>query len=123
MLIGTPTLGLIKMSLFIQYYQLFNIVGYIRIALSIGATLTATFYIAVSVTYFALGSSWPGETVLDTILSWHYLKLNDFSIPTGVISTVVDWCLLIFPLLAISQLHLPTKRKLGVAVIFLTGSL
>jgi hypothetical protein len=52
----TPALGLIKLSLFIQYYLLFNVIRYVRISVYIGASLSATFYTAVTIVGFVLNS-------------------------------------------------------------------
>lgn len=120
---ATPALGLIKSSLFIQYYLLFQPLRWLRISVWIGVTISATFYVAVSITAFVLNSPWPGESFLEDILSWHYLKFAQFSIPTGVIGMLVDWYLLILPIPAVLALQMSTARKLGVLIIFMTGGL
>jgi hypothetical protein len=119
----TPALGLIKLSLFIQYYLLFNVIRYVRISVYIGASLSATFYTAVTIVGFVLNSPWPGESILATILSWHYFKFAEFSIATGVIGMLVDLTLLILPMPAVWQLNLSITRKIGVMLIFMTGGL
>lgn len=119
----TPALGLIKTSLFIQYYQLFNVRRYVRLSVYIGATLSAVFYIVVTIVAFVLTSPWPGQSAIKNMLSWHYLKFAEFSVPTGVIGMLVDWILLILPIPAIWQLHLTMTKKIGVLLIFLTGGL
>jgi hypothetical protein len=119
----TPALGLIKLSLFIQHYLLFRPFRWVRISVWIGATLSAVFYIAVTITAFVLESPWPGETLLDDILSSHYLKFAQFSVPIGVIGMLVDWYLLILPIPAVSTLQMSTAKKLGVLIVFMTGGL
>ncbi|CAD6566657.1 MAG: hypothetical protein ASARMPREDX12_008782 [Alectoria sarmentosa] len=117
----TPALGLIKFSLFIQYYLLFHPLRWIRISVWIGATSSALFYIAVTIIAFVLESPWPGESLLEDILSWHHLKFAQFSIPTGVIGMLVDWYLLILPIPAVLTLQMSTAKKLGVLIVFMTG--
>ena len=119
----TPALGLIKSSLFIQYYLLFRPLRWVRICVWIGATVSVVFYVAVSITAFVLNSPWPGESLLEDILSWHYLEFANFSIPTGVIGMLVDWYLLILPIPAVLTLQMSMARKLGVLIIFMTGGL
>lgn len=119
----TPALGLIKFSLFIQYYLLFRPLRWVRISVWIGATVSAVFYVAVTITAFVLNSPWPGESLLEGLLSWHYLEFSQFSIPTGVIGMLVDWYLLILPIPAVWTLQMSTSKKLGVLIIFMTGSL
>ena len=119
----TPALGLIKCSFFIQYYMLFRPFRWVRISVWIGATISAVFYVAVTITAFVLESPWPGESLLEDILSWHYFKFAQFSIPTGVIGMLVDWYLLILPIPAVWTLRMSTSKKLGVLIIFMTGGL
>lgn len=119
----TPALGLIKISLFLQYYALFKVVRYVKISIVLGASISAVFYITVSIVAFILTSPWPGEDFVETITTPHYLKFAEFSIPIGVIGTVLDCVLLVLPLPAIWQLHLSSKKKLGIALIFMTGGL
>ena len=119
----TPALGLIKCSFFIQYYLLFRPLRWARISVWTGAIISAVFYAAVTVTAFVLGSPWPGESSLEGLLSWHYLKFGQFSIPTGVIGMLVDWYLLMLPIPAVWTLKMSTSKKLGVLVIFMTGGL
>ncbi len=89
----------------------------------IGATISALFYVPVSITAFVLNSPWPGESFLDDILSWHYLKFAQFSIPTGVIGMLVDLYLFILPIPAVLTLQMSMVKKLGVLIIFMTGGL
>ena len=122
-IMATPALGLIKSSLFIQYYLLFRPLRWIRVCVWIGVTVSVTFYGAVSIVAFILNSPWPGESFLEDVLSWHYLKFANFSIPTGVIGMLVDWYLLILPIPAILTLQMSKAKKLGVLIIFMTGGL
>lgn len=119
----TPALGFIKCSFFIQYYLLFRPLRWVRISVWIGATVSAVFYVVVSITAFVLDSPWPGESLLEVILSRRNLTFAKFSIPTGVIGMLVDWYLLILPIPAVWTLKMSTGRKLGVLIIFMTGSL
>ncbi|KAF2800534.1 hypothetical protein K505DRAFT_355625 [Melanomma pulvis-pyrius CBS 109.77] len=120
---STPALGLIKMSLFIQYYHLFGVMCYVRISVYVIGALTAMFYLSVSITAFVLNGPWPGESLLDGMLSWHYLIFAKFSIPGGVIGMMVDWTLLILPIPAVWSLNISRQKKLGVMLIFMTGAL
>jgi len=86
-------------------------------------TLTAAFYISVSITGFVMCSPWPGESLLELILSWHYLKWAKVSIPGGVIGMLVDWILFILPMPAIWSLHVDGRKKLGILLVFATGAL
>ena len=90
----------------------------------IGGIITALFYVPVTITAFVLNSPWPGESLLEDLLSWHYLKFAEFSIiPTGVIGMLVDWYLLILPIPAVLTLQMSWAKKLGVLIVFMTGGL
>lgn len=118
-----PAVGLIKISLFIQYYLLFGVMRYVRISVYIGATLSAIFYFSITITAFVLCSPWHGESFAETLLSWHLLKFSDFSVPIGVVGMVIDITLLVIPIPAIWNLRLSLARRLGVLLVFATGGL
>lgn len=120
---AVPSLGLIKSTLFIQYYAIFWPLRWVRISVWIGASLSTLFYTTISIVAFVLNSPWLGESMLDGILSWHYNAFSRFSIPIGVIGMLVDSCLLVLPIKAVSTLNMRTAKKIGLIVIFLTGTL
>lgn len=118
-----PALGLIKCSLFIQYYLLFRPWRWVRISVWIGATVSVAFYTSITITGFVLSSPWPGESFLEDVLSWHFLKATHLSIPTGVIGMLIDWYLLILPIRAVLMLQMSPAKKFGVLILFMTGGL
>lgn len=120
---ATPALGLIKSSLFIQYYLLFRLLRWIRISVWIGVTISAAFYVPVTITAFVLTSPWPGESLLEDILSRHRYNFDNLSIPTGVIGMILDWYLLILPVPAVLAIQMSTTKKLGAMIVFMTGGL
>lgn len=120
---AVPALGLIKSTLFIQYYSLFWPLRWVRISVWTGATVSTVFYVAISIVAFVLNSPWPGESMLDGILSWHYAAFSRFSIPIGVIGMLVDIYLLVLPIKAVSTLNMRTGKKIGLIVVFWTGTL
>ncbi|KAF1962236.1 hypothetical protein CC80DRAFT_487749 [Byssothecium circinans] len=122
-IIVTPALGLIKCSIFIQYYRIFRPLRYVSISVYVGATISAIFYAAVTIAAFVLNSPWPGESLLSASMSWHFMRFTKFSIPTGVIGMLVDWCLFCLPIPAVHSLHLSLEKKLGIMLVFMTGGL
>lgn len=54
---------------------------------------------------------------------WHYAAFSRFSIPIGVIGMLVDIYLLVLPIKAVSTLNMRTGKKIGLIVLFLTGTL
>lgn len=120
---ATPSLGLIKTSLFIQYHLLFWPLRYVRITVYIGATISTLYYTAVTIASFVLQSPWPGENLLEGVLSWHYQGFIVFSLPTGIIGMLIDWGLFFIPLPAVYNLNLSLAKKIGVMLVFMTGGL
>ena len=121
--VAQPALGLIKSSLFIQYYSLFRPLRWVRIGIWIGATISTLFYVAVTITTFVVSSPWPGQTLLEDVLSSHYLEFTNLVIPIGVIGMVVDWYLFVIPIPAVLTLKMSTAKKAGLLIIFMTGGL
>ncbi|KAL8937600.1 MAG: hypothetical protein Q9216_004340 [Gyalolechia sp. 2 TL-2023] len=119
---AVPSLGLIKSSLFIQYYSLFWPLRWVRISVWIGASISTLFYTACSIAAFILNSPWPGESLLDAVLSWHYSAFSRFSIAIGVVGMLVDLYLLILPIKAVLGLNMRLGKKIGLTVVFLTGA-
>lgn len=116
-----PALGLIKCSLFIQYYMLFGPLRWLRVCVWIGVTVAATFYTVVTIAGFALATPWGGESWIADLLSQHYHLYESFAIPTGVIGMLVDWYLLILPIPAVMGLQTTTRKKIGILVVLMTG--
>ncbi len=111
------------MTLFIQYYMLFKVRRYIRISVWVGVFVFGLYFAAVTITAFILNSPWPGETPLETVFSKHYLTFAKFAIPTGVIGMLLDFYLLLLPIPAVMGLHMSTRKKMGILLIFATGGL
>lgn len=66
-----------------------------------GVSISTAFYIVVSIAAFLLESPWPGESLLDAVLSTHYLFYANFSIPVGVVGMLVDWYLFVIAIPAV----------------------
>ena len=45
------------------------------------------------------------------------------SVPQSIVGLVIDLAILILPIVAVTQLQLPRRRKIGVILIFMTGLL
>jgi hypothetical protein len=116
-------LGIIKMSLLIQFYILFNMRRYIRISVWIAGVGLGVFYTTVTLVAFALNTPWKGESLLETAATWRTLKFAEFAIPIGTIGMATDWFLFFLPMPAVWSLHLSLSKKIGVTLVFATGLL
>lgn len=85
--------------------------------------MTCTFYGAVSIVQIVFATPKPGETWLEYNLSEKGLKAEVLSVPQAAVGLGIDLVLLIMPIVAVQGLKLPTKRKMGIIVIFTIGIL
>lgn len=61
--------------------------------------------------------------MLDALLSWHYVAFSRFSVAIGVVGMLVDLYLLILPIKAVMGLNMRASKKIGLGIVFLTGTL
>lgn len=113
-----------KLSLFLLYYRLFSRHQWMRnlVYLGIGATAASYFATMIVFGYLCLprrGQGWI-ETVLSPRCHKQFIVTSYFRGPFNVLSDVY---LLLLPLPAVWNLHLPLRKRIGIAGIFLTGSL
>ena len=71
--------------------------------------------------YFATPSR--AETWLSHQTTTHERVTVRSSVPQSVIGLAIDIAILVLPIIAVMQLQLPTKRKIGVILLFMTGIL
>lgn len=117
------TLLFTKLTFFLLYLQVFRPLRWLRICVYIGAPLTCSFYAAVSIVQIILTTPRPGDTWLDQSLSGRSLKATVLAVPLAAVGLAIDIALLIIPIVAVVGLQLPTKRKIGVVLIFTVGIL
>lgn len=113
-----------KLSLFLLYNRLFGRHRWIRYLVYLGISSAAAMYTASMVVYGYLclprrGQSWI-EDGLSSRCHNQFIMIGYVRGPFNVLS---DLYLLFLPLPAVWQLQLPLRKRLGIAGIFLTGSL
>lgn len=121
-------LGLIKVTIFLTYIELFSAISWIKISCYVGIALTSIFY-AVMGSLFCYWSFPHGH---QSIVQY-YVSLGDqnkksdvtqvASIPMASVGLAIDIYLFIVPLIAVSKLHMTLRKKIGVASIFGAGIL
>ena len=94
---------------------------WMRISIYIGATLTTSFYMVVTIVLFVLSTPRPGESWAASFQSEHQQTLYELAIPISSMGLVIDTVLFILPIVAVYQLQLHTNRKFGLMLIFSTG--
>lgn len=103
---------------------------YLRFSFSRAFHVAVYALMAISIIYSllaAFGFAWlcnPKEKYWDfSIKTGSCLNLNAFFLSTACINAATDLALLVLPLFIIKDLTLPTRRKIGVAMLLMTGSL
>jgi hypothetical protein len=102
---------------------------YLRFSISRSFHIVIYTLMAISIIYSVLsgfGFAWacnPKEKYWDfSIMGGSCVNFNAFFLSNACINAATDFVLLILPLFIIKDLSLPTRRKLGVALLLMTGS-
>lgn len=115
---------LVKLSLFILYYNLFGVSRRIRVLIGIGigaifTVYTGTALVDVVFCFPRTGESW-SEAIADSrcdALSWNMTYI------VGSFGVISDFYILGLPIPLILRMNLPRKKKIGVCALFMTGFL
>ncbi len=110
-----------KLTFFLVYLQLFHPFKWLRVCIYIGATLTTIFYVTVEVCWIVWITPRKGQTFASVAVSPAMFKSLLLSVPVAAVGLAIDLYLLVLPITAVMQLQLPTRRKVGVTLMFLTG--
>ncbi|MCJ1405114.1 hypothetical protein MMC11_008340 [Xylographa trunciseda] len=122
-ILASPGFMFIKITFFLLYLQLFRPVRSLRIAIYIGLVFTLLAYTSFTIAWFALGTPSTHETWQQHFLGPEQTKGNGLDWPIPAIGLAGDIYILVIPLVGIYGLQLPMRRKIGVAMVFLTGVL
>ena len=120
---GPVTLLFTKLTFFLLYFQVFRPLRWLGISVYIGAPLICAFYGAAAITQVVLATPRPGQTWLEHNLSGEVYKSEILSVPRAAVGLGIDIVLLVMPIAAVVGLQLPTKRKIGIIIIFMIGIL
>lgn len=113
----------IKVTFFLLYLQLFGPMRWLRICAYIGAVFTVIFYFGMAVTQLIFSTPRHGETLLSHQNTHNEYLAIAMSVPQSAVGLAIDLYILILPIIAVSQLQLPIRKKVGVMLIFMTGLL
>lgn len=113
----------IKVTFFLLYLQLFRPMQWLRICAYIGAVFTVIFYFGMAVAQLIFSTPRHGETWLSHQATHNKDLAIALSVPQSVVGLAIDLYILIFPIIAVSQLQLPIRKKVGIMLIFMTGLL
>ena len=119
-----PIVFCIKLSLFLLYHRLFAVHQWMRYLVYLGIGSMGVVYLVCMILFGYLCIPRPGETWIEAALSSRYHTQFDLiSYVLGPFNLLSDLFLLLLPLPPIYQLHMPLRKRIAIAGIFLTGSL
>ncbi|KAJ3571854.1 hypothetical protein NPX13_g5237 [Xylaria arbuscula] len=112
-----------KTSFFLMYLQIFGPLPWLRVCVYIGLTVNWLFYTIVVIASFAYQVPNAGQTWQEGFLNPRYNDAFRWTIPIASGSLILDTYIFILPVIAIFNLQLQVKKKLGVIAVFATGLL
>ena len=112
-----------KITFFLLYLQLFKPIKALRFFIYAGMIFTFGFYASATVAQFYFETPRRGETLVSHKLGPLAKKSLNLSIPLSAVGVVIDFYILILPIVAVSRLQLAKKRKIGLCLVFGTGSM
>ena len=120
----TPIILFTKLTFLILYLQLFRPIRALRICIYAGMIFTLGFYGSVTVATFYFVTPRRGQPFSpDAFYGSLGEKAMNMAIPISVVSVVTDFYILIVPIVAVLRLQLVKKRKIGLCLVFGTGSM
>lgn len=94
-----------------------------RICAYTGAAITTAFYISMTVAALVFATPRRGETWPEHFISKEELYTSNLPVPSSSFGVVIDLVILLLPIIAVMQLQIPTRRKIGLVCVFMTGLL
>ncbi len=115
---------MIKLSLFLLILEIFGTLKWLRYLVYGGIVVTGLVYLPITVAIAAACSPRKGFSKADYLAAIGDPKCarNDFlNTWPGIFNILSDFYILVIPLPAVWGLQLPTRKKIGISAMFLTG--
>jgi hypothetical protein len=119
----TPTLGLIKLSIFMLYYDIFNVLSWVRWMIRISAALSSAFYLALTIFNLYVMTPRSGQTIAERFGSEAVIEASKVSIPTTSVGLGIDITLFLMPFIVIFRLQMKRNQKIQASMAFMVGFL
>ena len=116
-------IGTIRVTFFIAYLEIFGPKRWLRISAYSGVTFTALYHITIAIVVFVLTTPARDKTWFSATTTVNYQRFLALLVPACVVAFAVDLWILTLPLIAVLKLQMPTRRKIGICLIFMTGIL
>lgn len=112
------------MTFFILYLQIFRPLRWLRYSVYFGIAVCTAFYLSTTVTLIYFSTPRPGETWNEQVISDRTTIQGPYvAMALSCVGLIIDVYLLVLPSIAVSTLQLHFWRKLGLMLMFGTGSM
>lgn len=121
--IYSVTIFLVKAKIFLMLFHIFYLLRWMRYCVWFGIIFAALFYSSGVIVPFIMCGPYRGRDWLEASQTTRCMRLENYGLATGVVNILSDFYLLIIPIPAIWSLQMPTRKKVGVCAMFMTGLL
>ena len=118
-----PIIFFTKLSLLLLYLRIFSPNRGVRYAIYFGMMANLVFYAVTTIIFGVLCVPRVGEGWLQTIQTTRCHKSFIMDYAQGIFGVISDFYIFILPMPIVFKLHMPLRRKIGVAAVFMTGFL
>ena len=94
---------------------------WIRVCAYGGATLLCGFYGAATIVLFVLATPANGEGYQHRLMEFRKPQAHAFLVALPAVGLAFDIYILILPIIAVTQVQLPRRRRVGTSLVFMTG--
>lgn len=112
-----------KLSFFLLYLQIFRPIKALRLCIYAGALVTAFVHISAMVAFIVFDTPHTGQSFESQQTPSAIREGKIVCTVLGAAGTAIDWYILVLPIAAVSKLQLGKRRKIGVILVFLTGTM
>lgn len=115
---------LVKVSVLILYWQIFQVLRWMRIACIVSITCITAFHLSLSIAFAVMCAPSTGSSQIDFLaafISDTCSRTRALVVIQGAGNVISDVFLVVLPLPAVLKLQMPLKRKIAVSSMFLVG--
>ena len=120
-LVYNPSIFFAKLALFLLYFRLFSSNRNIRIAIYLGIIIGGLFYLSADIVFLVTCVPRRGVKWASPQFAAQCSPAANMNYVQGIFGVVSDLYIFILPLPVLWNLQMPTRKKLGITAIFITG--
>ena len=110
-----------KATFFIMYLDIFHLMRWLKISAYIGGVFVILFYGSITVCLFISATPGRHETWTEQVQSPRQRLGLALGLAQACFGLVIDLYILVLPILGVTRLQMPTRRKVGIILIFMSA--